>query len=376
MVSPSIARGRTLTRSPAPEGARVQTKSRSLSQTPRRSISPRSRTHSASPRRTLSDKGRGPNRRNGRGRSYSRSPTRTPSPGRDERRHRKRSYSRSISKEPVLRSAKIVVEKLTKNVTEAHLQEIFSAYGPIRDIDLPLNRQYNTNRGTAYIVFLDQPAAESAIAHMHEAQLDGAVITVSIVLPRRKFSRTPPPSRFNRPVAPPPTAYSSDRYSDSRYPPPGSGYRGGLPDRGPPPSYGGYNDRGAPYDNGRYRRLSPPPAYGRRARSPLPPPSRGRYNDNREGGSYRPRSRTPRSRSPRSRSPRSYNSSRSRTPIPPRRGAGRRRDSYSRDARRPSPPRRGGGGGGRRRRSPSYSSYSSYSDRSRSRSPGRGNRRR
>ena len=35
----------------------------------------------------------------------------------------------------------IVVEKLTKNVNEAHLREIFGAYGPIKDIDLPMNRQ-------------------------------------------------------------------------------------------------------------------------------------------------------------------------------------------------------------------------------------------
>ncbi|MCJ1431133.1 hypothetical protein MMC27_000484 [Xylographa pallens] len=35
----------------------------------------------------------------------------------------------------------IVVEKLTKNVNEAHLREIFGAYGPIREVDLPMNRQ-------------------------------------------------------------------------------------------------------------------------------------------------------------------------------------------------------------------------------------------
>jgi RNA-binding protein with serine-rich domain 1 len=34
-----------------------------------------------------------------------------------------------------------VVEKLTKNVTEAHLREIFGSYGRIESIDLPLNKQ-------------------------------------------------------------------------------------------------------------------------------------------------------------------------------------------------------------------------------------------
>ncbi len=35
----------------------------------------------------------------------------------------------------------IVVERLTKNVNEDHLWEIFGHYGHIRDLDLPLNRQ-------------------------------------------------------------------------------------------------------------------------------------------------------------------------------------------------------------------------------------------
>ncbi|KAF2813869.1 uncharacterized protein BDZ99DRAFT_371454, partial [Mytilinidion resinicola] len=63
------------------------------------------------------------------------------------------------------------------------LREIFGAYGQIQAIDLPMNRQFNTNRGTAYIIYYEVADAEKAISHMHEAQLDGAVINVSIVLP-------------------------------------------------------------------------------------------------------------------------------------------------------------------------------------------------
>lgn len=55
-----------------------------------------------------------------------------------------------------------------------------------------------TNRGTAYVLYHDPADAEAAIAHMHEAQLDGAVLNVSIVLPRRAFSRSPPPERGSR----------------------------------------------------------------------------------------------------------------------------------------------------------------------------------
>ncbi|KAJ5631705.1 uncharacterized protein N7484_011805 [Penicillium longicatenatum] len=88
----------------------------------------------------------------------------------------------------------IVVERLTKNVTEAHLREIFGAFGDIEKLELPMNPAFMTNRGTAYILYFDPADAEAAIAHMHEAQLDGTFLNVSIVLPRRNFSRSPPPS--------------------------------------------------------------------------------------------------------------------------------------------------------------------------------------
>lgn len=34
-----------------------------------------------------------------------------------------------------------MVERLTKNVTEDHLREIFGQYGEINDMDVPLSRQ-------------------------------------------------------------------------------------------------------------------------------------------------------------------------------------------------------------------------------------------
>ncbi len=44
---------------------------------------------------------------------------------------------------PVLTSnaIQIVVERLTKNINEDHLYEIFGQYGEIDDLDLPVNRQ-------------------------------------------------------------------------------------------------------------------------------------------------------------------------------------------------------------------------------------------
>lgn len=94
--------------------------SRSPSATPRRSITPRSASRSRSPSRSPS-------------KSRSGSPAR-------------RSRSPAQRSPPPPRSSKIVVEKLTKNVNEAHLRDIFGAYGELREIDLPMNRQCRWNQ--------------------------------------------------------------------------------------------------------------------------------------------------------------------------------------------------------------------------------------
>ncbi|KAI9904219.1 hypothetical protein N3K66_000748 [Trichothecium roseum] len=265
---------------------------------------------SRSPSRSLS---RPPTRRRRRYGSLSRSgspPSRRN--GRHENGSRSRSRGRDRSLSPLAGGTKIVVERLTKNVNEDHLYEIFGQFGQIKDLDLPISRQSGTNRGTAYILFQHGDDAESAIAHLHEAQVDGATINVSIVLPRKNVSPAPPVAQRGANI-------------DPRIP-------FGAP-RGGPGVMGG---------PGRTR----------------PSPS------NRFGpGSdvYRPGSRSPRSRSPaggptsrgtgsRYRSRSAYSSSRSRSPPP------KRRDRQGNDGRR------------RTRSSSRSRSYDGHDNRSRSRS--------
>lgn len=88
-----------------------------------------------------------------------------------------------------------------------------------------------TNRGTAYIVFEEHADAEAAIAHMHEAQLDGTMISVSIVLPRRKPSRSPTPVRRSAPSFERRDYHGATR-SYQEGPPPS--YPGGTRYRSPP----------------------------------------------------------------------------------------------------------------------------------------------
>ncbi|KAF5684062.1 RNA-binding with serine-rich domain-containing protein [Fusarium circinatum] len=260
MASRSPSRGRhgSRTRSPA---ARSE-----------RSRSPQRRHHhnSRSPARSTS-----PKRRNGRYRS--RSHTRSRSNSRS--RSRSRSWSRGArdrngrdrSASPAAKSTKIVVERLSKNINEQHLYEIFGQFGRIKDLDLPINRTFGTNRGTAYILYDYEDDAEAAIAHMHEAQVDGSAINVSIVLPRRKLSPAPPTARRGANIDP------RVPFAGARGGPPGAGMGGNN----------GMGGGGGGGGGGGRRRASPGSRYGPRSdvyrpgsRSPSrssagPPPSRG-----------------------------------------------------------------------------------------------------
>jgi RNA-binding protein with serine-rich domain 1 len=150
MASRSPSRGRSRSRSHTPPSARPVDRSPSRSRSPslshsgspRRSISPRSRSDSRSRSRTpLPRDSRNGHRAH---REMSRSPirSRSPSRGAGNRRYRERSYTRSVSRHSRgPQSSKIVVEKLTKNVDEAHLREIFGSYGQIESLDMPMNRQ-------------------------------------------------------------------------------------------------------------------------------------------------------------------------------------------------------------------------------------------
>ena len=168
-----------------------------------------------------------------------------------------------------------------------------------------------TNRGTAYILYFTEADAQSAITHMHEAQLDGGIIHVSIVLPRRKVSPSPPLARRG-PRGPPANVRPA-------LGPSGGGPQGSRGWRSP--AAGGPGRYGHRSDNYRPRSVS-------RSRSPAP------------SGTRRYRSRSA-----------SY-SSRSRSRTPPGRGARDRRGSRNYG----------------RRRSPSRDSYDSHDRRSRSRS--------
>ncbi|XP_025772507.1 RNA-binding protein with serine-rich domain 1 [Puma concolor] len=85
-----------------------------------------------------------------------------------------------------------------------HIMEIFSTYGKIKMIDMPVERMHpHLSKGYAYVEFENPDEAEKALKHMDGGQIDGQEITATAVLapwPR------PPPRRFSPPrrMLPPP----------------------------------------------------------------------------------------------------------------------------------------------------------------------------
>ncbi|KAK3854034.1 hypothetical protein Pcinc_039459 [Petrolisthes cinctipes] len=157
---------------------------------------------------------------------------------------------------PTPRPTRIHIGRLTRNVNKDHMLEIFSVYGTVKSVDLPMydiRVNSSLNRGYGYVDFEKPEDAENAMKHMDGGQIDGQEITAAPVLlprpapPRRRSPLPPPPPHRRGP--PPPRWRSPPRYNMARR-------------RSPPPM----------------RRRSPPP----RRRSPRSrsrtPPRRRRYS--------------------------------------------------------------------------------------------------
>ncbi|KAI9229251.1 MAG: hypothetical protein DHS80DRAFT_9182, partial [Piptocephalis tieghemiana] len=74
----------------------------------------------------------------------------------------------------------LLIQHLTRNVTEAHLHEIFGVYGTLDRVFMPKDRRSGMHRGEAILDYAEVDDAKRAIAHMHQGQLDGAVLSVSV----------------------------------------------------------------------------------------------------------------------------------------------------------------------------------------------------
>ncbi len=75
----------------------------------------------------------------------------------------------------------VVIHNITPNVTETHLKEIFSNYGEVKEVFIPINNETLLKKNYAFIEFTTKENAEKAQLYMDEGQIDGKVVRVEIL---------------------------------------------------------------------------------------------------------------------------------------------------------------------------------------------------
>lgn len=77
----------------------------------------------------------------------------------------------------------MLVSRLTKNVNKNHILEIFKSYGPIKSVELPVDRYHpQLGRGSAYVEFEKAEDADKAIRYMDGGQIDGQEVSATKLL--------------------------------------------------------------------------------------------------------------------------------------------------------------------------------------------------
>lgn len=78
-----------------------------------------------------------------------------------------------------------------RNVTNEHLLEIFSIYGPVATAEIEKDPRVGLSKGSAYVTFKKSKDMNQAMLHLDGAQLDGNVIKATFVLVANKRRREP-----------------------------------------------------------------------------------------------------------------------------------------------------------------------------------------
>ncbi|ACO65465.1 predicted protein, partial [Micromonas commoda] len=73
---------------------------------------------------------------------------------------------------------------LEEQVTTAILHAAFIPFGPIKDVDIPMDHQTQAHRGFGFVTFEETEDAAEAMDNMHNAELYGKVLRCNYAQPR------------------------------------------------------------------------------------------------------------------------------------------------------------------------------------------------
>lgn len=79
---------------------------------------------------------------------------------------------------------KLYVGNLSYDTTENDLQDLFSPFGPVTEVNLVTDRMSGRSRGFAFVTMASPEGAQAAIQGLAGQQLGGRAITVNEARPR------------------------------------------------------------------------------------------------------------------------------------------------------------------------------------------------
>ena len=85
-----------------------------------------------------------------------------------------------------MNSNKLYVGGLPYEVTDDRLEEIFSAHGTVESTRVITDRMTGRSRGFGFVEMADQTQAETAIAALNGANINGRNLTVNEARPREE----------------------------------------------------------------------------------------------------------------------------------------------------------------------------------------------
>lgn len=85
-----------------------------------------------------------------------------------------------------MNQSKIYVGNFSYGVTEEELNELFSQYGAIQELNLIKDRETGRSRGFAFITYDSQKNAENAITSVNGIEFKGRNLTVNMARDERR----------------------------------------------------------------------------------------------------------------------------------------------------------------------------------------------
>ena len=85
-------------------------------------------------------------------------------------------------------NSKLFVGNLSFDMTENDLQDLFTPFGPVSEVNLMTDRSTGRSRGFAFVTMATPEAAQAAIQGMAGKDVQGRALTVNEARPREERS--------------------------------------------------------------------------------------------------------------------------------------------------------------------------------------------